>query len=199
MKFKEFKKLYSDISLMVNHDFAKVRDYLVKCSDEVSEKEDGPFVGQVVLEYKGPDLTSLCVAIWTHNPDGSYTKYEQQHDFYSFKNIPSFVTNELLLSHRYEIVFRPTELNTIRSERNMNILTDIKDLPKYVKRIAKNVGCENENIVVEIADAGLYYRVKVYTTGNPSPIASFLTVSTDGIDNEIQKKLNSTHYVQLIF
>lgn len=197
MGFKEIRKLIGDISLIVNHDFVNVRDYLVKSSDEVSQKEDGPFVGQVVLERKTSDVTNLCVAIWTHNPDGSYTKYEQNQDFYSFKNIPSFIDRDLCLTRRYEIVFRPNELEIIKSERNIKIQTGIKDFPEYVKRTANNCGHSVGKVIAEVSDAGLYYRVKLYTIGSITPLASFLTVSVEGIGSKEVEELGISHSIKL--
>lgn len=198
MKFREYRKLRSEVKAVVDYDFAKVRDYLVMSVDEVSKQENGPFVGQVVLERENADVLNLCVAIWTHNADGSYSKFEGSQEFYSFKNIPPFIDAELSLSRRYEIVFRPNELGTICSERNIKVQTDIKDLPEYVKRSARNCGYTKGSLTAEISDAGLYYRVKIYTEGSTMPIASFLTVSTKGIGFEKQELLNSTHYLILV-
>ena len=197
MSFKEIRKLYGDISVVVDHDFAKVRDYLVKSADEVASQEDGPFVGQVVLVRKNADIINLCVAIWTHNPDGSYTKFEQNQDFYSFKNIPSFIEEKLSLSRRYEIVFRPSELGTICSERNIKIQTGINDFPEFAKRSARNSGCNNGSLIAEISDAGLYYRVRIYAIGGATPISSFLTTSVKGIESEKQEELSIAHFVKL--
>lgn len=197
MNFKEIRRLYGDIKTVVDYDFAKVRDFLVMSADEVSKQEEGPIVGQVVLERKNSDIVNLIVAIWTHNPDGSYTKFEKNQDFYSFKNIPDFIETELSLTHRYEIVFRPNELGVICSERNIKIQTGINNFPDYVKRTARNCGNGNGSLAVEISDAGLYYRVKVYSIGNSIPLASFLTVSVEGISSEKQEELSSAHYIKL--
>ena len=120
MNFKALKELWRSLSQVVDHDFAKVRDYLVLSKDDVAEQHDGPFVGQVIVERKSEDVVNLDVSVWIHHSDGSYTKF-----FRSRISIVllmfTVVQSELDLTRRYEVVLCPNELNTMCSERGLKV------------------------------------------------------------------------------
>ena len=197
MSFKELKELWRNLSQVVDHDFSKVRDYLVLSRDDVAKDYDGPFVGQVIVEQKNSDVINLDVSIWIHNLDGSYTRFFKKQDFYSLSNVPEFILSELTLSHRYEVVLRPNELNLICSEKSMKIHTDIKDFPSYIKRSLRNNGYGSTSVMAEISGTGLYYRVRVYPFGSSSSIMSLLTTSVEGLSAEDNETLNTVHTLNL--
>lgn len=197
MSFKELRELWRNLSQIVDHDFAKVRDYLVLSKDDVAKEHDGPFVGQVIVEQKSANVVNLDVSVWIHNPDGSYTKFYKKQDFYSLANIPEFVQSELVLSRRYEVVFSPYELNSICSERGMRIHTDIRDLQAFIKRSLRNIGHGSNSIMAEISGMGLYYRVRVFALGSTSSLLSFLTTSVEGLSTQDDETLRTVHTLNL--
>ena len=197
MNFKTLKELWRSLSQVVDHDFAKVRDYLVLSKDDVAEQHDGPYVGQVILERKSADVINLDVSVWIHHADGSYTKFYKKQDFYSLANVPEFVQSELDLTRRYEVVLRPSELNTMCSERNMKIHTKISDLPNHIKHSIKKSGYGSGSVIAEISGTGLYYRVRVYPLGSNSPILSLLTTSVEGLSYQDANILRTVHTLNL--
>ena len=197
MNFKTLKELWRSLSQVVDHDFAKVRDYLVLSKDDVAEQHDGPYVGQVILERKSADVINLDVSVWIHHADGSYTKFYKKQDFYSLANVPEFVQSELDLTRRYEVVLRPSELNTMCSERNMKIHTRISDLPNHIKHSIKKSGYGTGSVIAEISGTGLYYRIKVCPSGSNSPILTLLTTSVEGLNYQDANTLRTVHMLNL--
>lgn len=197
MNFKALKELWRSLSQVVDHDFAKVRDYLVLSKDDVAEQHDGPFVGQVIVERKSEDVVNLDVSVWIHHSDGSYTKFFKKQDFYSLAHVPEFVQSELDLTRRYEVVLCPNELNTMCSERGLKVYTDIKDLPNFIKRTLRSSGYVSGNVIAEISSTGLYYRVRVCPYGSNSPIMTLLTTSAEGLSYQDANTLQSVHTLNL--
>lgn len=197
MNFKALKELWRSLSQVVDHDFAKVRDYLVLSRDDVAEQHNGPFVGQVIVERKSADVLSLDVSVWIHNSDGSYTKFYKKQDFYSLANVPEFVQSELDLTRRYDVVLSPSELNIMCSERNQKIYTRIGNIYDHIKRSLKNSGYRTGCVIAEISGTGLYYRIKVHPSGSNSPILTLLTTSVEGLNYQDACALRTVHMLNL--
>lgn len=197
MNFKALKELWRSLSQVVDHDFAKVRDYLVISKDDVAEQHHGPFVGQVIVERKSADVLNLDVSVWIHNSDGSYTKFYKKQDFYSLANVPEFVQSELDLTRRYDVVLRPAELNMLCSERNLKIHTRISNIYDHIKRSLKSSGYSTGSVVAEISGTGLYYRIKVCPSGSNSPILTLLTTSVEGLNYQDANTLRTVHMLNL--
>ena len=197
MKFKALKELWRSLSQVVDHDFAKVRDYLVLSKDDVAEQHNGPFVGQVIVERKSADVLNLDVSVWIHNSDGSYTKFYKKQDIYSLANVPEFVQSELDLTRRYDVVLCPSELNLMCSERNQKIHTRISNIYDHIKRSLKSCGYNAGSVVAEISGTGLYYRVKVCSSGSNSPILTLLTTSVQGLSYQDANTLKTVHMLNL--
>ena len=197
MKIKDLKELWRNLSQIVGHSFAHVRDYLVLSVDDVQNNYDGPLVGQVVVEQKSDEVINLEVSVWTHNDDDSYTKYSKRQDFYGLEHVPGFVESEVDLTRRYEVVFNPSELYKLCCDRNMKIYTDIKDLPAYIRRTLKGMGYTTGCATVNIVATGLYYRVTVCPTGSLSPVMTLLTTVAKGLDYHEDKALRTNHTLNL--
>ncbi len=190
---------------LVNYDFAKVRNHLLAGLAEVKQRGYDNYVGEVVLErvpYQGGldnSLFPLTITFWIRKDDGSYTKVTGKQEFYSFKNLPDFVNNDLWLKKKYDVKLTKEDLEVMYNDRGFEINTDKKELYKIItQRLHSNR--IDSSVSVDITDMALYYKVTVFQKDNPGRILSeFLTIPVIGLPENVKTKLESSHRVRITF
>ena len=183
---------------LVRHDFSKVRDYVVMVMEEVMADGYRTSVGKVSLEYKDANRTNLTIVVVVRNSDGTNTIYTASQDFYSFINVPCFISDALIHNHHYEVVLSLDDMRTIYQDRIMEINTSDKTLERIVSDRLHRMGMHGCNVTAEISDVGIYYKVEVFEDSRPStPVLTLLTLPVNGIENEDRERLGTVHNAQI--
>lgn len=198
MNLRKLMNRWSQLGHLVRYDFSNVRDNVVMAMEEVMADGYRTFVGKVSMEYKDANRTNLTIVVMARNSDGTNTTYTASQDFYSFINVPSFISDSLIYNHRYEVVLSMDDMRTIYQDRIMDINTSDKTLERIVTDKLHRMGIHGCNVTAEISDVGIYYKVEVFEDSRPSSsVLTLLTLPVNGIDNESRERLDTVHNAQI--
>ena len=198
MNLRKLMKRWGQLGHLVRYDFSNVRDNVVMAMEEVMADGYRTFVGKVSLEYKDANRINLTIVVMVRNSDGTNTIYTASQDFYSFINVPCFISDALIHNHHYEVVLSLDDMRTIYQDRIMEINTSDKTLERIVSDRLHRMGMHGCNVTAEISDVGIYYKVEVFEDSRPStPVLTLLTLPVNGIENEDRERLGTVHNAQI--
>lgn len=130
--------------------------------------------------------------------NGSPKSLRAEQEFFDLVNIPRFVSEELIVKNKYEVRLTKEDLCNIYKERGFEICTSNKDLSSIIRKKLSTMGVHQDSLSVEITTHALYYKVKVYAKDSLKLLFEMLTLTVNGLPDNIREILDDDHSVKVI-
>lgn len=188
---------WAELGRVTNYNFANIRDLVVAGYTEMCQMGYDNFIAQVVIDRPSDNTDKLSITYWVMDGNGLPKSFRAEQEFYDLINVPPFVTDELIYKKKFEVRLTKDDLRNIYDERGFEINTSAKDLSVVVRQKLSSMKVHQDNLVVEIADNALYYKVKVYAKDSLKLLFEMLSLTVNGLPDTIRESLDEDHSVKV--
>lgn len=189
---------WAELGRVTNYDFAKVRDHVVTGYTEVRQKGYNNFIAQVEINRPTDSTDKLVITFWVMDGNGSPKSFRAEQEFFDLVNTPRFVSEELIYKNKYEVRLTKEDLSNIYDERGFEICTSSNDLSAVIRKKLSSMGVHQDSLSVEITSHALYYKVKVFAKDSLKLLFEMLTLTVNGLPDNIREILDEDHSVKVI-
>ena len=189
--------LFSDVKKYVNYDFSQIRDNVVKSIQDVKSRGFSNYVCELEIT-KETNTFDVAITFWILN-DGEYSSLVGSQKFYSFKDgsVSNFIMEELDLYQYCKITFTKEDLDCLYEDRNFPVFSNGENIRRNLLGTIRNQGIKKNELMITVVDMVIYHKVTLTMEDSSCPIATLLTVGTEGLEEDEKEDLKNNHVIKV--
>lgn len=189
--------LFSNVKTFVNYDFTEIRKSIVDGIKDVKSKGYSNYVCELEVT-KETHTYDVSITFWILN-GGNYSSLTCSQKFYCFKDgsLSKYIMEELDLYQCCKITFTKEDLDCLYEDRNYPVFSDGENIRKKLLTIVRNQGIRKKGLMATIVDMVIYHKVTLTMEDSSFPMATLLTVGTEGLEEDEKKALEINHIIRV--